>query len=156
MQDTNGNQVLINNNPGGVLASPNSSSRIQNIEDVRGNGQPDYTFTYDYQNTIPRLSSITNTIGTSEKFTFSYYNSSALVSPWNAQSNFGTINLLYALNVTNTSPTTDFTYDNSGVQYFGAYAGTGELTQVTTPYQGHLRWAYQANTLAASRAFREV
>jgi len=146
MQDTNGNQVLINYNSGRGLGWTNSSSRIQTIEDVRGNGQPDYTFTYDYQNTIPRLASISNTIGTSEKFTFSYYPSSALVSPWNGQ-NFGTINLLSALGVTNTSLTTYFAWDASG---------TGELTQVTTPYGGHLRWSYQANTLAGSRAFREV
>jgi len=152
MQDTNGNQVLINYTAGGGLASLNSSSRILNIEDVRGNGQPDYTFTYNYQNAVPRLSSITNTIGTSEKYTFSYYPSSALVSPWNAQSNFGTINLLYALGVTNTSLTTSFAYDTSG----GGYSGTGELTQVTMPYGGHLRWSYQANTVAGSRAFREV
>jgi RHS repeat-associated protein len=156
MQDTNGNQVLINYTAGGGLGWLNSSSRIQNIEDVRGNGQPDYTFTYNYQNAIPRLASITNTIGTSEKFTFSYNNPSALVSPWNAQSNFGTINLLAGVTVTNLNLTTSFSYDNSGVQYFGANAGTGELTQVTTPYGGHLRWVYQANTLAGSRAFREV
>ncbi len=156
MQDTNGNQVLINYTAGGGLGWPNSSSRIQTIEDVRGNGQPDYTFTYNYQNAIPRLSSIANTIGTSEKYTFSYNNSSALVSPWNAQNNFGTINLLAGVTVTNLNLMTGFTYDNSGVQYFGANAGTGELTQVTTPYGGHLRWAYQASTLAGSRAFREV
>jgi len=38
----------------------------------------------------------------------------------------------------------------------GPNAGTGELTQVTTPYGGHLRWTYQANTYVGSRAFREV
>jgi RHS repeat-associated protein len=152
MQDTNGNQVLINYNSGIGVGWTNSSSRIQNIEDVRGNGQPDYTFTYNYQNTLPRLASITNTIGTGEKFTFSYNASSALVSPWNAQSNFGTINLLSGLIQTPTNLTTSFAYDTSG----GGYFGTGELTQVTTPYGEHLRWSYQANTLAGSRAFREV
>ncbi len=149
MQDTNGNQVSINYNAGIGLAAANSSSRIQNIQDLRGS----YSFTYNYQNAVPRLSTITNNIGTPEKYQFFYNSSSALLSPWNTQSgNFGTINLLSSLLQNGTNLTTSFAYDSSG----GGYNGTGELTQVTTPYGGHLRWSYVSNTLAGSRAFREV
>src|SRR6266851_5453826 len=147
MEDTNGNQVAINYNAGGGLASANSSSRIQTIQDLRGS----YTFTYNYLNAVPRLTNITNNIGTAEKYNLNFGNSSALVSPWNAQ-DFGTINLLGGITATGPNLTTNFTYDNSG----GGTAGTGELTQVTTPYGGHLKWSYAAYTLAGSRAFREV
>src|SRR5258708_4290242 len=152
MEDSNGNTVAINYNAGGGLASANSSSRIQTIQDLRGS----YTFTYNYQYPMPRLVNITNNIGTAEKYNLNFGNSSALVSPWNAQSNFGTINLLGGLTQIGTNLTTSFAYDASGVPYFGANAGTGELTKVTTPYGRYLKWQYLGYTLARSRAFREV
>ena len=49
--------------------------------------------------------------------------------------------------VNNIPLTTSFTYDS---------AGSGELTQVTYPYGGHIRWAYGPFTYSGSRILREV
>ena len=47
MEDSNGNQVIIAYNAGVGVTWSNSSSRINTIEDVRGNGSADYSFTYN-------------------------------------------------------------------------------------------------------------
>ena len=80
MQDTNGNQIILHYNTGQGAGWPESSSRIASIEDVRGKGCVDYTFTYNTDE-IPHLTSITNTIGTAEKYTFGISNGHLLVSP---------------------------------------------------------------------------
>ena len=129
----------------------NSSSRIATIEDVRGNGAADYTFTYNTTGTIPHLTGITNSIGTPENYTLAYTASSALLSPFNGQ-NFGTFVFLQSVEVNGPNLTTSFGYDTSG----GGTSGTGELLPMTTPYGGHLRWTYASETLSGSRTYREV
>jgi len=150
MQDSNGNQIILTYNAGIGVTWGNSSSRINTIQDVRGNGATDYTFTYN-TDAIPHLTGITNSIGTSENYSFSYTGSSNLISPFNGQS-FGSFQFMQTATATGVPLTTTFAYDNSG----GGTSGTGELTQVTTPYGGHLRWAYAPYTLSGSRTFREV
>ena len=69
----------------------NSSSRIDQIEDVRAVSLGNYvTYQFNYNNDsgVPHLTSITNGIGTSEGYNFYYYSAATLTSPWGAP--FGT------------------------------------------------------------------
>jgi hypothetical protein len=138
---------------------PNSSSRISTIEDVRGNGSHDYTFTYN-TDAIPHLTGITNNIGTSENYSFSYTESYTLKDPF-AGTNFGTVALLESSEVTGIPLTTYFTYDTTSATTTCSGSGTGtsgpgQLSQVTTPYCGHLRWTYNSHSLSGSRSFYQV
>ena len=145
MEDSNGNQVIITYNAGLGVGWNNSSSRINTIEDVRGNGSSDYTFTYN-TDSIPHLTGITNSIGTPENYSFSYA-SSGLISPFDHTTSFGTFTFLQTATSTGVPLTNTFAYDSSG---------SGELNQVTTPYGGHLRWTFTPYTLSNSRTWREV
>ena len=115
---------------------------------MRGNGVTDYAFTYN-TDLIPHLTTITNSVGTPENYSLTYTASSALISPFSSQ-NFGTFVFLQSVEVNGPNLTTSFAYN----QVTGG--STGELTQMTTPYGGHLRWAYTQYTLSGSRTFREV
>ena len=128
MQDSNGNQVSIAYNTGVGATWTNSSARPSTIQDVRAGN---YTFTYN-ADPIPHLTGITNSIGTSEKYSFTY-TSGTLVSAFDHATGFGTFNYLQTATATGIPLTTTFAYDSQG---------SGELTQVTTPYGGHLRWTY--------------
>jgi hypothetical protein len=150
MQDTNGNQVIVNYTTGVGANWVNSSSRIQSVEDVRSSAAtfPVYSFTYTgaASPTIPRLTGITNWIGTAEAYSFAQ-NTGGLVSPFNSAVTFASVNFLSSIQQTPTNLTTSFTYDASG---------TGELYQVTTPYQGYIRWTYRSATLNGQRTVREM
>ena len=158
MEDTNGNQVIITYKPGQNVSYSNSSARIATIEDVRGNGNTDYTFMYN-TDTIPHRTSITNGISTPENYTLSY-SQAALIQPFASVSNnnFGTFKFLQSVEVNGPNLTTSFTYipttDPNTNPPTNGYSG--ELAQMTTPYGGHLRWAYAVYTLSGSRTFREV
>jgi RHS repeat-associated protein len=148
IKDGNGNMVQIKYSPGVGQGVTNTSSRIATIEDVRGNGSADYTFTYTLLNPsdpFPHLTSITNSVGSSENYSFSYVNST-LNSPFNGAS-YGTFAFQTSMTQTGVPLTTSFTYDS---------AGSGELDQATTPYGGHLRWTYTPYTLANTLTYREV
>jgi RHS repeat-associated protein len=144
MQDSNGNQVLIRYAAGGVTWA-NSSARILEIEDVRaqytGSSYATYQFAYN-NDPIPHLTSITNRIGTSEGYTFSY-GQQGLVSPFGG-----------------TPETTTFLYSATisgiGLSYQFAANNSGELTQVTFPYGGYLKWAYAPMTYSGGVTQREV
>ena len=167
MEDSNGNEILITYAPAYRTSIPNTSARISTIEDVRGNGSADYTFTYTYLSAgdeIPHLTGITNRIGTAENYSFTYTPSGPsaynLTSPFGGQA-YGNVNLLQSSTVTGIPLTTYFTYDTASSTSSCTSAGTGtsgpgELTQVTTPYCGHLRWTYAAYTLANTLTYREV
>jgi len=147
MEDTNGNQILITYKPGHNVSYPNSSARIATIEDVRGKGVTDYTFTYD---STQHLTDIANTIGTSESYHLTY-SQIALMQPFGGTAqNFGTFYLLGSMRINGPSLTTSFTYNPV------TGGDTGELTEMTTPYGGHLRWQYAALALSGSRTFRQV
>jgi YD repeat-containing protein len=158
MEDSNGNQVVISYNDGVGVTWGNSSSRISTIEDVRGS---DYAFTYN-TDTIPHLTGIVNYIGTAENYSFAYTESYPLYNPFTGE-NFNTIvTLLQSSTVTGIPLTTYFTYDTFSATTSCSSSGTGaygpaQLTQVTTPYCGHLRWTYTtANPLSGSRTYNEV
>ena len=85
LEDRNGNQVIItyvtglgtdtySASPTGY--GPNSSARILSIEDTRATGTPRTTYNFTWSapdvNNIQHIASITNTIGTSEAYTFSF------------------------------------------------------------------------------------
>ena len=145
MEDSNGNQTLLVYNDGVGTNWSNSSSRISTIEDVRGNGSPDYSFSYN-SDTIPHLTGITNTIQTAENYTLSYNENQPLNSPFTPSTGYG--NWTFLSTVANGVPlTTTFKYDTTG---------TGELDQVTLPYGGEIQWGYQAFTYAGNVTQREV
>ncbi len=162
IEDSNGNQIFINYADGVGVTWANSSSRISTIEDVRGNGSPDYTFTYN-MDPIPHLTAITNSIATAEKYSFGYTENYALDDPFAAQ-NFGTVALLAssaATSIPSVPLTTYFSYDTttatSGCSMPSpGTSGPGQLTQVTTPYCGHLRYSYHSHALSGSRSFYEI
>jgi RHS repeat-associated protein len=113
---------------------------------VRGNGSPDYTFTYATVNGATHLTGISNSIQTAENYTFTYSSPQPLNSPFTPFTGYGDWTFLSI--VANGVPlTTSFTYDTTG---------TGELDEVTLPYGGHVRWAYGPFTYSGSRVLREV
>jgi hypothetical protein len=139
MEDTNGNQIFVR------YMGSNSSARIQEIEDVRSvyTGPAHYvtyTFTYDGTN---HLSSITNTIGTAEGYTFTR-TGATLTSPFDGSS-YGSTSMLSAMTV-----------NGVGLSYQFTQSSSGELTKVTFPYGGYLSWGYSTVTYASARSQREV
>ncbi|MGD1097715.1 MAG: hypothetical protein ABSB35_37725 [Bryobacteraceae bacterium] len=147
MEDTNGNQILIRYMQSPGANWPESSARITQIEDVRatnqGSSYASYGFTYN-SDPVPHLTSIHNYIGTGEAYTFAYSENQPLVSGINGAS-FGTTTLLDSATVTNLGATHTFTYD-----------GSGEITQITLPYNGYLAYAYRNMTYSSGRTYREV
>ena len=160
MQDTNGNQILIRYKPAiaGLdtngnnvyLTWGNSSSRIDQIEDVRGisvGGYVTYQFTYNNDVGVPHLTGITNLIGTSEGYSFDYYPNVALTSPWGA--GFGVTSMMKTVTIAGVGLNYLLTYDSND--------GYGSaLTKVKFPYGGYLRWAYADGTYQGGRSQREV
>ncbi|MBV9399757.1 MAG: RHS repeat-associated core domain-containing protein, partial [Bryobacterales bacterium] len=153
MEDANGNEVLIRYQSGANLNWPNSSARITDIEDVRAtayylNGnyaQPYYhTYAFTYNNdSPPHLTSIANTIGTGETYTFAYA-SQALTSPFDG-SPHGTVALLQTATVSNIGTYHQFTYYSSG-----------ELWTIWLPYKGYLQYAYVPQTYPSGKSYRNV
>ena len=130
MEDTNGNQILIRYQQAPGAPWLNSSARITQIEDVRatnrgGGVYASYDFTYN-TDSPPHLTSITNSIGTGEAYTFTYESGQAISSPMNSQS-FGTTAFLNTAVVTNLGMTHTFTYNSAG-----------EITKISLPYGGYL------------------
>ena len=134
IEDSNGNQIILNYKNGVGVTQSNSSSRISTIEDVRGQGAADYTFSYN-SDAIPHLTGITNSIGTAENYTLSY-NTMTLCDAFACTATYGTWTFLGTLTATAVNTSTGFQYwtNNNG-------AGDGDMTQVTFPYGGHIRWA---------------
>ena len=95
MEDRNGNQVIFTYGAGmgtsTYTTSPtaiaiNSSARIVSIEDTRATGTPRSTYNFTWSNPdsngIPHLASITNTMGTSEAYTFTFVTGLNFSDPW--------------------------------------------------------------------------
>jgi RHS repeat-associated protein len=155
MEDSNGNEVTITYNAGVGVTWGNSSSRISTIQDVRGGLAADYTFSYN-ADAIPHLTGVANTIGTAENYSFAYKENYSLDSPFNSSQNFGTVALLASSTVTGIPLTTEFTYDTTSANAATGTSGPGQLTQVTTPYGGHIRWAYNSHSVSGTRSFYQV
>jgi len=152
IEDSNGNQVLLYYNTGLGVTFANSSARINYIEDVRAIPNPTtrqtYVFTYN-ADPLPHLSSISNVLGNgSESYTLSYFENQPLSSPFTPATSYGTTTMLQSVAVTTLGLTTSFTYDT--------VTNSGEITSMTTPYGGKIRWAYGPFTYNGSRTLREV
>ena len=131
------------------LAWGNSSSRIDQIEDVRATYTTSlvyvtYQFTYNNDAGVPHLTGITNTIGTPEGYTFSYSGNVSLTSPWGLGSGSTTT-------LTNVS----ISLPGGGLQYALTYDASAALTKVQFPYGGYLRWEYADSIYTQNTRFRE-
>src|SRR5262249_29385127 len=122
MQDWNGNNLAIHYAAGIGISGVDSSARITSIEDPRGS----HTFTYN-TDAIPHLTGIGNNINTAEAYSFSYGSQTLTTPPSPFSGTFGTATVLQTLSVTGLSISHGF-----------GYAGTGEMTQLTTPLGGVL------------------
>src|SRR5438874_1118874 len=84
IEDSNGNQILIQYAQGAGGTAANTSARITQITDTRATGtNPSYAFTYDATpydpSGVPHLTTITNQIGSSESYTFGYATNQGLI-----------------------------------------------------------------------------
>ncbi len=138
IEDSNGNQITIAYAAGQASIWSNTSSRIVSIADTRGTA---YTFSYTLEGPDSNyyLTGITNSIGSGESFTLSY-NSVTLNSPFSQNTTPAVTQTLGSITNNNTNLTTNFTYDPN----------SGELTQVTFPFGGHIRWTYANEALSQS------
>jgi RHS repeat-associated protein len=144
MQDANGNFITIAYDSGSGLGGGNSSARITQIADVRSTSP--FTFSYS----AGHLTGIATTMTSPYNYNFTIASSQPLNDPF-AHSPYGTTSLLQSLKQSGTGAptgmTTSFAYDTSG---------SGEMTQMTTPYGGHIRWGYGNFTYNGTRTLREV
>ena len=140
MTDTNGNQIKIRYNA--------DSARISQIEDVRAscNGCTTYALWYGTVDGLPHLTQITNQIGTAEAYSFAYTTGQTLYSPFSPAVSYGVTPLLQSVTRSGINLVQSFEYNNT----------SGELTKVTFPYGGELRWDYRTFTYTSNRSLREV
>lgn len=150
VQGSNGNLIRLRYQAGNGVAWENSSARIKEVEDVRavlvGSTYRTYTFGYSAE-ARPHLTSITSHIGDGQNYSFSYLPSQSLSSPFAPQQAFGTTHLLQTSTVTGLNLQHNFEYLTNG---------SGELSKVTFPHGGHLRWSYRDFTFLGQRTWREV
>ena len=145
IEDSNGNTIAIQYAQGAGGGAINTSGRITRITDSRATApNASYTFTYN-TDPIPHLTTITNSISSSENYTLAYAGNQALASPFD-QTSFGTATLLQAVAFTGLNSSTSLQY----VQ------GTAELNHVTTPAAGVLAWGYGTHTYPGGESYREV
>ena len=140
IQNANGNYADITYKPAIGSSSANTSARIENINDLRG--QMAY-ITYN-SDAIPHATNI-NSVYAGQAHTFTY-TAGTLVDPFTGGS-YGTQKQLTALSVASTP---------AGSAYTFAYNPSGELTNVVFPKGGELRYNYTTTTLANSITMREL
>jgi RHS repeat-associated protein len=161
MQDTNGNQISIRYATGQGSAWINSSSRITEIEDARAvafnGGNVTFLFNYDPPQTagerVPHLSSVRNLTSTDFPIIMSYYHNQPLSDPWNVATQLDTTVFPY-----------DITLSQNGYRKIHIdLSTTGELSKITFPSGGYIRWEYAAadftspsNPTGPARSVREV
>jgi hypothetical protein len=145
IEDSNGNTIAIQYAQGAGGATVNTSGRITQITDSRATGSSaSYTFTYN-SDSPPHLTTIANSIGSTESYTLAYAGSQGLASPFDSTS-FGTATLLETVTFANLNTSTALQY----------VTGTAELNQVTTPAAGILAWGYGAYAYPGGESYREV
>ena len=150
LQDSNGNQIIIQYLAGAGLSWRNSSARIQTVQDVRLGGNPPGSPTFEFwynSDPIPHLTNVGNFVNSTENFVLSYSGPTPVNSPFGSSSrSLGSTTFLNSINNKATSFTTNFSYDSGGA---------GELTQVTFPLGGYVRWVY-GNAAYPQTTVREV
>ena len=148
IEDTNGNRVLIRYQTSPGANWTNSSSPITQIEDVRATDPQGvyytYAFTYNNDSPVRHLTSIANSIGTGEHYSFTYNTGQTLYDPF-LNNTHGTTAFLSRATISNIGTYYQFTTDSSG-----------ELTQIQLPYKGYLAYAYTTTTYGNGRSFREL
>jgi len=143
IEDSNGNQITVAYAAGQASIWADTSSRITSIADARG---PAYTFSYTlYSDNAYYLTGIANSIGSGESFTLNYSQPTTLNSPFSQNPQTIPLRTLSSITNSNTNLTTTFIYDPN----------SGELTQATFPFGGHIRWAY-ANAVYSQSTVRGV
>ncbi|MGE5648368.1 MAG: RHS repeat-associated core domain-containing protein [Acidobacteriota bacterium] len=151
LQDTNGNQIVVRYDQGLSTAWPDSSARITTIQDVRallgvyGHPQPYRTFTlvYSAAEPVPHLSQIKNDLMYYDVTAFTH-SPQPLSSPFVPEASFGTATTLQQI-------------ARAGLSHTFEYAGgAGELSRVTLPQGGALRWEYRTFTYSGAMRLREV
>ena len=150
IENTSGNQVLVNYYQGNTLTWTNSSARIQYIQDVRAvqryGALATYTFLYT-TDAVPHLTSVENQIGTSEAYQFAFAPTQALLapfsgSPYNYSGGLTTLASMTAIGI--------------NMEYSFLYDQSGEMTQVTFPYGGYFKYNYGSVTYSSGFTQREV
>ncbi len=141
MEDTNGNQITITYAAGAGLSGTNSSARITSIFDVRAY----YYFHYN-SDTPNHLTSITNTMGTAEAYSFTY-NSLSLQAPFSPYTSYGSVDTLGSISFATTLQQHVFTYtsDNSAT-----------LASATLPNGGILAWSYANAAYSSGTTYRTI
>ena len=152
MRDSNGNEVRLEYAQGIGGVGANTSGRVVSIEDVRavqisyGGPWRTYTLTYN-SDSIPHLISITSHISawTTENWGFTY-GLGELYTPFEPRMIEGPAYLL-----------TSLTGGPTGLTQWFEYAGSaGEMSLVTLPFWGSMRYTYRTANYSNSRAVREV
>jgi RHS repeat-associated protein len=163
IEDSNGNQVIVRYGAGLGTSWPNSSARINEIEDVAAvagtNGtRHSYGFTYTMDSTgISHLVSIQNFVIPNRGWNVTIQ-ASPLASPFDKTVPFETTSLLTG--ITQTIPASA-TSAGATVGYTFSYdpnvntGSAGELQRVTMPQGGYLSWIYSSPSYM-QRYVREV
>ncbi|MFN9892359.1 MAG: hypothetical protein ACK58M_03895, partial [Acidobacteriota bacterium] len=144
-QDRNGNQIKVRYRPARGSTQPNSSGRINEVEDVRNPA----AYRCEYLNDA--LQHLNVCRGIDANYQVGIGAPTHHTNHYLGQS-FGEKQLLGGItNITdNINAPFYFGYDNGGT------SGPGELTAAVFPYGGSLHWSYATGTLATGRQFRRV
>ena len=172
VEDVGGNQVILTYETAAGLPwdgvsvwTPNTSSRLSAVEDVRARACPPvstvgyantcalnvstatYFFKYDRTSyAVPHLVSITPTGAYATAFTFTYA-TGAVQPPFGSDPNWAGATGVYLATVPRADGSYVFSYDGSG---------SGEMTQVRFPWGGHLRWVHSSDGYSGGRQLRAV
>jgi hypothetical protein len=148
MEDSNGNQILVAYLPGAGVNWANSSSRIDSIADVRLSTSSGVTYQFVYNtDSVPHLTAINNTIGTTENYSFSFLKNQTLQSPFSTPVAFPNTALLTGVTLTGINTTTTFSYTSQQ---------SGLLGSATFPTGGSRAWDYTIAQYLGSVAQPEV
>ncbi len=136
IEDSNGNQVTIAYAAGqGTTGAGNSSSRMTAIQDIIGS----YTITYT-EGWTPHILTVASLANPTANYTFRYWPSANLTSPFDGSTNVLGQTLKSVINA-------------AGDTELG-YTPAGELSYVFFPYGGSLAWYYQNFTYAGGATLR--
>ncbi len=139
IQDSNGNQITIAYAAGQGTVAANSSGRMTTIQDVMGT----YNLTYT-EGWAPHISTVASVAYPAANYTFRYWPSANLTSPFDGSQG----ELAQTLkSVINTS---------AGMDTELGYTASGELNYAIFPYGGELAWYYGNSPFAGGATLREV
>jgi RHS repeat-associated protein len=145
IEDSNGNQIIIDYMQGRGSTEPNSSSRILAIRDARAAdttaGRRTFSFIYS-EDECPHLAGIVSHIVGGQNYVFAY-DAQRLSSPF-ASADLGSVSMLTGIQ------------SATAMKQSFAYSEYGELSKAQLPYGGCLRWYYDTINFSKGRKIREV